>query len=162
MLFRSSDFAKPAPLQLRPLHLIDVIKDTVTLLSNQCLAQSVEVTTTFEGNGVLVQADASQVKQVVLNVLLNSLEAMSNGGRLEVATKLAGKYQVLRISDTGCGITPEHQRQIWDPFFTTKERGMGLGLSIVKGVIERHGGQIAIFSTPGKGTAVELLLPTVQ
>jgi len=99
------------------------------------------------------------ISSSLLNILLNSLEAMQRGGRLEVAILPSAKQVRLRVTDTGCGISPEHQLHVWDPFFTTKERGMGLGLAIVKGVIERHGGRIAISSRPGKGTTVELFLP---
>jgi signal transduction histidine kinase len=154
-----SDFAKPAPLQLQPIHLSSLVEDTLSLLSSQCLRQGVEVVKSFQENGLVVQADPQQLKQVILNLLLNSLEAMSQGGRLEVATQAHPTSLALRIADTGCGISPEHQREVWDPFFTTKERGMGLGLAIVKGVVERHGGQITLSSQPGKGTVVELSLP---
>lgn len=154
-----SDFAKPAPLDLQPIHLSELLEDTIDLLSNQCLKQGVEVRKAFGENGTLVQADPQQLKQVVLNLMLNSLEAMPEGGCLDVATSLNGAYLKLRIQDTGCGIAPDRQAEIWDPFFTTKERGMGLGLAIVRGVVERHGGHIAISSTPRKGTLAEVNLP---
>jgi len=154
-----SDFAKPAPLQLQPVHLAELVEDTLALLSNQCLKQGVEVHTSFGENGIRIQADTSQLKQAILNVLLNSLEAMERGGRLEVATQLNSGTLTLRIADTGCGMRAEDQRHAWDPFFTTKERGMGLGLAIVKGVVERHGGRITLSSTQGKGAVVQLSLP---
>ncbi len=154
-----SDFAKPAPLQLQPVHLAEVVEDTLLLLSNQCLQQGVDVHKSFGENGFAVQADVQQLKQVILNLLLNSLEAMPQGGKLEVATEVHQQHLMLRVADTGSGIDPTHLREVWDPFFTTKERGMGLGLAIVKGVVERHGGQITISSTPGQGTTVELSLP---
>ena len=115
--------------------------------------------TSFGENGVRIQADGPQLKQVILNILLNSLEAMERGGRLEVATQVNGDTLTLRIADTGCGMSSDDQRYAWDPFFTTKERGMGLGLAIVKGVIERHGGQISLSSAKGRGTVVQLSLP---
>lgn len=154
-----SDFAKPAPLQLQPTHLATLARDTLALLSDQCLRKGVEVRTSFEENGLTVQADAQQLKQVILNLFLNSLEAMAQGGRLEVATHVHGHTLTLHVSDTGCGIALADLHTIWDPFFTTKERGMGLGLAIVKGIVERHGGRIALSSSPGKGTTVELSLP---
>lgn len=154
-----SDFAKPAPLQLQPVQLGQVLEDTLALLSDQCLKQGVEVQTTFEHNGLMLQADPQQLKQVLLNLLLNSLEAMPDGGRLQVATRPHPQGVTIRITDTGSGIDAEHQRHIWDPFFTTKERGMGLGLAIVKGIVERHGGRIAISSAQGNGTIVDVSLP---
>ena len=154
-----SDFAKPAPLELQPVRVAELVDDTLSLLSNQCLKQGVEVKRSYDEDGLLVQADPQQMKQMLLNLLFNSLEAMPDGGRLEVITKPNRHYLTLRIADTGCGITSEHQQQVWNPFFTTKERGTGLGLPIVKGVVERHGGQITICSMPGQGTKVELNLP---
>ncbi len=156
-----SDFAKPAPLQVEPVSISALIEDTLALLSNQCLKQGVEVRRGFGEDGLLAQADPKQLKQVMLNLLLNSLEAMGDGGRLEVATEARDSRVVIRITDTGCGIAPEQLDKIWDPFFTTKERGMGLGMAIVKGVVERHGGQIALKSQAGAGTTVEVMLPTV-
>jgi signal transduction histidine kinase len=158
-----SMFARPSPLQLQPLRLTPLIEDTLSLLSNQCLQQGVTVHAAFHDDGaVVVQADPQQLKQVLLNLLLNSLEAMAQGGRLEVGTSVEGPRLMLRIADTGSGISPELQRRVWDPFFTTKARGMGLGLAIVKGIVERHGGAIALSSAPGQGTTVQLHLPTAS
>ncbi len=154
-----SEFAKPAPLDLQPVQLSALVKDTLDLLSNQCLKQGVEVETAFSGDGLTVQADTQQFRQVLLNLLLNSLESMARGGRLRVATLVRGNRLTLQIADTGCGIGPERCRQVWDPFFTTKERGMGLGLSIVKGIVERHGGEVTLSSAVGKGTTIEITLP---
>ena len=154
-----SDFAKPAPLQLQPVRLCELVEDTLSLFSNQCLTQGVEVKKSFGENGQAIQADPQQLKQVLLNLLLNSLEAMPDGGRLEVVTQADRTYLKLWVIDTGCGIAPDHHENVWDPFFTTKERGMGLGLAIVKGVVERHGGRISLSSTPEKGTVVEVSLP---
>ncbi|MBI4343722.1 MAG: GAF domain-containing protein, partial [Candidatus Omnitrophica bacterium] len=154
-----SDFAKPAPLHLVPVHLSQLADDALTMLSSQCLKQGVEVRKAFGENGATIQADAGQLKQVVYNLLLNGLEAMERGGRLEVSTQLHNGYLVLRVADTGCGISEEQQKSVWDPFFTTKERGMGLGLAIVKGIIERHGGQISLSSLAGQGTSIEIRLP---
>jgi signal transduction histidine kinase len=154
-----SDFARPSPPQLQPVQLSELVKETLSFLSNQCLQQKVEIRNAVKPNGLPVAADPQQLRQVLLNLFLNSLEAMSEGGRLEVASQPNGAFLTLRVSDTGSGISPDDQRRVWDPFFTTKERGMGLGLAIVKGIIERHGGRIHLSSAPGKGTTVELALP---
>ena len=162
LVLELSAFAKPSPLQLQAVQLSELVKEILSFLSNQCLQQKVEIRNTVKPNGLLVTADPQQLRQVLLNLFLNSLEAMADGGRLEVASQPNGSFLTLRISDTGCGIGPEEQRQVWDPFFTTKERGMGLGLAIVKGIIERHGGRIHLSSAPGKGTTVEIALPTTE
>ena len=153
------DFAKPAPLELQPVQLSDTIGDIVLLLSDKCLKQKVEVRTRLDLNGSTIYADPQQLKQVLLNLCLNSLEAMPRGGQLKVSSELSNRFVKLRIDDTGCGIVPENLAHVWDPFFTTKERGMGLGMAIVKSAVERHGGQISISSSPGKGTTVEIALP---
>ncbi len=156
-----SDFAKPAPPRFQPIRLASVVDDTLALLSGQCLKQGIEIQKAFGENGQLVQVDPQQIKQALLNLFLNSLEAMPAGGRLRVETQLDPPYLTLRIVDTGSGIPPEHGEQVWDPFFTTKERGMGLGLAIVRGVVERHGGQVSITGRPGQGTVVSLNLPLI-
>jgi len=79
-----------------------------------------------------------------------------------VDTSVQDDQLILKIADSGCGIPDEHQHKLFDPFFTTKERGMGLGLAVVKGVVERHGGQIFIRSKPGVGTTVEVSLPVAK
>ena len=153
------DFAKPAPLELQEVSLTDLLDDTLSLLSNQCFKQGVEIRKSFHSNGLKISADPQQLKQVMLNLMLNGLEAMDRGGRLDVATEARGDGLVVRISDTGTGIPPDLLNKVWDPFFTTKERGMGLGMAIVKGIVERHGGRIDLSSHPGQGTTVELTLP---
>ena len=125
------------------------------------MKQRIEVQKSLNDNGLFVNADAQQLKQVVLNLLLNSIEAMERGGRIELTTQPGHDAIMLRITDTGCGIEAEALHRVWDPFFTTKERGMGLGMAIVRSVVERHGGRIAISSTPGRGTTVELSLPVI-
>ncbi len=154
-----SDFAKPAPPELQPVRLAELIEATLSLLSNQCLQQGVKVHTDFQDDGLMAQTDPQQLKQVLWNLCLNSLEAMPEGGELRVSTTADGSHALLRVSDTGCGMSAEQQRKIWDPFFTTKERGMGLGMAIVRRIIESHGGEVRLSSAPGQGTTIELLLP---
>ncbi len=156
------DFAKPAPLQVQPVQLSQLLDETLAFLSNQLLKHGVELLKNFSDNGTTIQADPKQLKQVLLNILLNSLEAMPAGGRLQVSTQVLDGRMTLRVTDTGCGIPEEYHSKLFDPFFTTKERGMGLGLAIVKGVVERHGGEVAIRSQPGKGTTVEVRLPVTN
>ena len=157
-----SDFAKPAPLHLQPVRLAEVVEETLALLSSQAMKYGVDVRSSFGENGAVIQADPQQLKQVVLNLLLNSFEATTKGGLVEVTTRPGADGIILRIKDNGCGIPAEQLQHIWDPFFTTKERGMGLGMAIVKGIIERHGGIIRLFSVPARGTTVEISLPVAS
>src|SRR3989338_11008791 len=93
------NFAKPAPLQLQPVNVSRLAQDTLALLSDRCLKQGVGLETTFDENGITVQSDAQQLKQVILNLLLNSLDAMPKGGRLEVTTSAGDGEFKLRVSD---------------------------------------------------------------
>ncbi len=159
LVMELSDFAKPADPQLEQVPLADLLEDTVSLLSNQLLKQGIALQKAYPINGLAIRADPKQLKQLLLNILLNSLEAMPEGGRLEVATELRERWVTIRVTDTGCGIQPDQLAKVFDPFFTTKERGMGLGMAIVKGIVDRHAGRIAIRSHPGQGTTIEVELP---
>ena len=110
--------------------------------------------------GAMVLADPEKIHQAVLNVLLNAIEASGDGDTLTVdLEKRAGTGAVLRIADTGSGMSPEEIAQAFDPFYTTKASGTGLGLAIVKSIIDNHDGQIDLQSEPGKGTHVRIVLP---
>ncbi|MCB1647097.1 MAG: response regulator, partial [Pseudomonadales bacterium] len=110
--------------------------------------------------------DSGQIQQVILNLLLNSMEAMPDGGviRIRLDTAQTGQQLALKISvsDEGHGIDPTHLSEVFDPFFSTKSRAHGLGLTTVKRIIEMHNGDISIVSEPGKGTTVTLHLPVSQ
>jgi signal transduction histidine kinase len=108
-----------------------------------------------------VYADPAQIGQVVLNILLNSVHAITPPGRIEVATSLVKDHIEIRFSDTGKGIPEEHLHKIFDPFFSTKDatKGTGLGLAVSYGIIKKHGGDIAVESTVGKGTTFIVRLP---
>jgi two-component system, NtrC family, sensor kinase len=126
-----------------------------------------------------VRADAGQLRQAVLNVIVNACDAMPDGGQLYLAIRAASGTDAgggapaperaqtgrgaatveIQIADRGPGIPPEHLSRIFDPFFTTKEQGMGLGLSVVYGILEKHGGKIVVESRAGEGTTITLRLP---
>ena len=115
--------------------------------------------------------DAAQISQVVQNLVINAKQAMPNGGTLTISGRnrtfadgehpalAAGRYVAITIADTGVGIAPEHASRIFDPYFTTKEAGSGLGLAVALSIIERHGGHIRIGSEPGMGSTFEFTLP---
>lgn len=121
----------------------------------------VEVIKDYEGNLPEVRGDPIQLKQVFLNIILNSLQAMPKGGRLEIATSMEDEFIKISFEDTGTGISGENLNKVFDPFFTTKKvgEGTGLGLSICLGIIERHGGKIDVQSQPGKGSVFTVRLP---
>jgi signal transduction histidine kinase len=154
-----SDFAKPPLLKLQPVDVQQILADTVTLLSNDCLKRNVQVTKQFDAEAIYLTADPAALKQAVLNLCLNALDAMPKGGTLSVSAQLEETQAILRISDTGTGIAPEHLPTLFNPFFTTKEGGMGLGLAVVKQIITQHLGTIRVESNVGYGTTFEIRLP---
>ena len=109
-----------------------------------------------------VLADADQMRQVVLNIILNAADAMPQGGKIRVRSSFESKsnHVVLRISDTGPGIPDEIQDKMFEPFFTTKKTGTGLGLAIAYGIMERHKGSLKVESAPGRGTTIVVILST--
>ena len=103
--------------------------------------------------------DEDQLNRALMNVLKNSIEAMPDGGRLIVSTKLKGDMAVINISDSGAGIDRSEWDKIFLPFYSTKENGTGLGLPLADQIIREHGGSISLTSAPGKGTTFTISLP---
>jgi signal transduction histidine kinase len=106
-----------------------------------------------------LKADPSHLTQVLLNLMLNGLQAMPDGGTLTLEAKVLKDQFLIAVSDTGSGIAPEHQRRIFEPYFTTKVKGTGLGLAISRRIIEAHGGTLIVFSKMGQGSRFEISLP---
>ncbi len=153
------NFAKPAPTQLQPVQVTNLLEETLSFLTSDCLKHRVQVHRVYDCDES-VQADPQQLRQVFLNLLLNSLEAMDGqGGELAVATARHNGHLQVTIEDTGPGISKADLTHVFDPFFTTKASGTGLGLSVVQGIITEHRGRIDITSAPGHGTTVTLKFP---
>ncbi len=106
-----------------------------------------------------VEHDSDQIHQVLLNLLLNALQAINGDGTITVTVKSAGQFAVVDVTDTGPGIAPEHLPNIFRPFYTTKGEGTGLGLSLARRIVEDHRGKIEVTSTLGRGTTFAVLLP---
>ena len=156
------EFAKPVPPKLAPLQLAPLLDQTLDFLGQDCLARRIEIQRDYQTPGALL-GDASQLKQVVLNLLLNSLEAMNGaGGRLTVTTCQEDAELVCTVTDTGSGIAPEHLAHLGEPFYTTKPQGTGLGLAVVQGILKEHGGRLTVASQVGRGTSVSLHLPILK
>jgi two-component system, NtrC family, sensor histidine kinase HydH len=160
------DYARPYRGDQNPLDINDVVRKTLHLIDKERSAD-VEISTSFIEGLPPVRADAQQLRQVFLNLTLNALEAMPKGGKLHVSTSLrrstrrgaAAAFLEIRFRDTGVGIPPGDQRNLFIPFFTTKERGTGLGLPISQRIIENHGGTIEVRSQTGAGSTFTVLLP---
>jgi signal transduction histidine kinase len=112
--------------------------------------------------GLYVQADSYRLKQVIWNLLLNSMQAMPNGGRIVIESYLEDDNVAIKVSDNGCGIDQKIMHRIFEPFFTTKNLGTGLGLAIVQKVIEGYNGKIDVISSEGKGTTFVMTLPKAK
>jgi two-component system NtrC family sensor kinase len=139
----------------------EVLDKSIDLISHQATLQSVRIERKFKPDLPKIMIDVGQIQQVLINILLNAIEAMPQGGTLTVSTGMDDKMVALRFADTGSGIPEDVLPKIFDPFFTTKEqgRGTGLGLSVSFGIIERHRGKLEVKSKVGEGTTFTVKLP---
>jgi two-component system NtrC family sensor kinase len=156
------DFARQTKPQKQRLDLNKVADDVITLVRNQASFQSIVLRAELNSGIPMVFADADQMRQVVLNIILNAADAMPQGGEIRVRSLFDPQINqvMLRISDTGPGIPAEIQDKLFEPFFTTKKTGTGLGLAIAYGIMERHKGALKIESALGHGTTIVVILPT--
>lgn len=158
------DFARPQPPKKTHVAINEVINDTLGIVANQLRLNKIDIQKELEEDLPEVHADANQIQQVLINLLVNALDAIGeSGGVIKVATvqgNLNGRsYVVVRISDTGSGILRENLAKIFEPFYSTKgKKGTGLGLAVVWGIIEKHDGKIEVESEVGKGTTFTLYL----
>jgi len=154
-------FARRRQPERRALDLKDVIENSVEMFQERLTRNHVEVEMALDAPCHAVHADADQMSQVLINLIMNAVQAMPDGGTLRIALVPANDMVKLTVADDGQGIPPEALKKVFEPFFTTKEfgQGTGLGLTVVKGILEEHGGSIAVDSEPGKGTTFTILLP---
>jgi signal transduction histidine kinase len=157
------NFARPRPLALAPVDVADVVQRSVAQMQIDAAARSIVIDTRIAPHLPRVDADAEQMHQVFLNLLLNAIAASPERGRIEVsgkATSLDSHAAVaITVQDWGHGISSDALSRVFDPFFTTRESGTGLGLSISHSIVSDHGGAIDIDSAPGRGCAVCVTLP---
>lgn len=150
-----------------PLDLIPLVQEVLVLVEKDLAIHRVRLQTAFDSRPIVADVNASQIQQVVLNLIVNARQAMDPGGQITVSvhTGADGANAEISIRDTGHGIPPETMRKIFDPYFTTKtadsqgQGGTGLGLSLAREVIEAHHGRIRVESTVGQGTTFTLKLP---
>lgn len=155
-------YARRRPAELRRMDLRRTVEETLEMIQEKIAKHGIAVETDFDGAVSDIDGDPDQISQVLLNLFLNALHAMEEGGTLRIgAHPLQGEVR-LSVSDTGQGIPPEHLTKIFEPFFTTKEvgKGTGLGLSVVTGILQEHHGAIAVESEPGRGTTFTITLPS--
>lgn len=153
-------FSRPSEIKREKENLIETLEESLQLISFQVNKQKINVTRDFPPEPVFLTGDKAQLKQLFLNLFLNSLQAMKAGGELKIELAFSGDGKVLiAIADTGEGIPEENLDKIFDPFFTTKKGGTGLGLSICYGIVHSHQGEIEIKSKVGQGTTALIKLP---
>ena len=155
------DFARQTKPQEQTLSLNQVVEDILALVKNQASFRNLTIITKLDPHLPAVLADADQMRQVILNIVLNAADAMPQGGSLRITTAMdaAARTVTVRVSDTGPGISDEIKDRLFEPFFTTKSTGTGLGLAIAYGIVEQHKGTLSVESTPGWATTIVLTLP---
>lgn len=154
------EFSRPSDLQRRPVRLPDLAAHAARLTRPDALAKGVTVDLSGAVDAPPVLADPDRLSQALLNLCLNAIQAMDTGGVMTLATGMAPDGRaVLEVADTGPGIAPEHRDRIFDPYFTTKAQGTGLGLPLAHKIVAAHGGEIVVAARPGGGTVFSVLLP---
>jgi two-component system, NtrC family, sensor kinase len=155
-------FARPITITLQSGNLNEIINDILELLRPQLAANKVEVRLSLDRQPAHAMLDQSSMRGALMNLILNSIEAMSGGGTLSIALERTGETLRLEIADTGRGIAEEEVKKIFEPFYTTKEQGLGLGMPYARKIIEQHGGTISLSSRIGEGTTISIVLPAAQ
>jgi PAS domain S-box-containing protein len=171
-------FSRRQVIHSKPIDLNEVVRSVEKLL-RRVIGEDVEVSTALAEHPVVVMGDAGQLEQVLMNLATNARDAMPEGGVLSIATEIvevdegyveahgggrAGRHARLSVSDDGVGMDEATRRKAFEPFFTSKApgKGTGLGLAIVYGIVKQHGGSVDLYSEPGQGTTVKILLPVVD
>jgi len=155
------DFSRSERPEFEPLAVSAVVDETLKLVRNQIMLSGIQVEKDIPPEVPLIYGDRKSLQQVFLNLFINAIQAMPDGGILQIGVHMEDGQMKINVEDTGEGIEPEHLPHIFDPFYTTKEvgRGTGLGLSVTYGIIEKHGGHIEAHSQKGRGTMFTIILP---
>ena len=140
------EFAKPSPLNLKDIHILSLVDNTVDFLNSHFLKYNINVIRSYDINqDIVVNADINRLRQAFLNIFLNAIEAMEAGGQIKISLKQKkGEKVNIIIEDNGSGISSKDIKHIFDPFYTTKDHGTGLGLSITQRIIQDHNGKIFV------------------
>ena len=158
LLLNFFDFARPRELSIHPCDLKKIIENAVYMIQDSARANHVQVIEFYPPKKAMVMADPSLIQQVLMNILINAIQAMEKGGKMEIHLVDRDDHVEVSVTDTGNGIPGNVRGKIFDPFFTTKPKGIGLGLSISYRIIKMHSGAITFVSGQG-GTTFQILLP---
>jgi signal transduction histidine kinase len=151
--------ARPKPPETRLSDINATVEHAVLFARQQALSKSIDIEFRNSPLPLDVEHDSNQVNQVLLNLLLNSIQSIDHSGKITVTVERHDGVAAIAITDTGRGIAPEHLPHIFRPFYTTKGNGTGLGLSLARRIVEEHGGRIEVSSTPGHGSTFTVFLP---
>ncbi len=153
------NFNKFPSLNVETTDINQILDGTLTLVQPEAVRRGVKIRKGYRKKLPTIQVDAKKIRQVLLNIIINSIQAMPKGGELHLITRSRGNRVEIEIKDSGAGIPEKVQEKIFDFFFTTREEGAGLGLSIARRIINEHGGDILVESKEDSGTSVILRLP---
>ena len=153
-------FARPDELKLQPMSLSELVSDVATSVAPEAERAKVALKIDCPADSPKINADPGMLRQALLNLALNACQAMPDGGTLRIGCRSAARRRVeIEVEDTGMGIAPENLNKIFDLYFTTKEKGSGIGLSMVYRIVQLHDGDVEVQSTPGSGTTFKLVFP---
>jgi signal transduction histidine kinase len=153
----------PRSLTMEEISVLQLLQEVHDLIENDCDTKKISISVKMEGGKTLIRGDRSRLKQVLINVVKNAIEAMDGGGELCLESRVRGEKVEITVADTGPGIPPEDLERIFEAFYTTKPHGTGLGLGISRSIVEEHpGGSFSVESEKGKGTRFTISLPVVQ
>jgi signal transduction histidine kinase len=153
-------FTRPEDLRLQPVRVTTLFDEILPIVEPEARKHDIRVLVECPPASPVVNGDAGMLRQAFLNLAINACQAMPQGGTLRLTCALAARSRVeIRVEDTGVGIPPEHLGRIFDLYFTTKDHGTGIGLSMVYRIVQMHDGEVEVQSTPGRGTTFRILLP---
>ncbi|KJJ85507.1 signal transduction histidine kinase, nitrogen specific, NtrB [Candidatus Omnitrophus magneticus] len=159
VILRMLKFSKTKAGDIKEENILDPLNLVIDILAHQFSLDNITIVKKFAKDLPLVKIDEEQMNEVFINLIKNAAESMISKGVITISTLVDNNMVRVDISDIGCGIPPEHLQRIFNPFFTTKKNGTGLGVSVSYGIIKAHGGDIKYSSIPGKGTTVSIFLP---
>jgi signal transduction histidine kinase len=153
-------FSRSRRLELREFSLTEVVQKLVRLMGEEARARGISLSVKSMQDSLMVPMDVDKLQQALINIIKNAIESIEGSGSIDIVVeRQAGERAVIRVSDTGSGLAPEEVGKIFDPDYTTKEKGLGLGLPIAHEIIRGHGGTIRVQSGVGQGTTFEIVLP---
>jgi C4-dicarboxylate-specific signal transduction histidine kinase len=159
ILKQLSGFSRMPPLERKPWKVNSIIEDVLSLVQYDKRVNNIIIMRDLSPDLPRIVTDGNHLSQIIVNIILNAADAMPDGGRLNIQSRAQDKNVVLTFEDTGAGIAKQNLTRIFDPFYTTKEKGTGLGLAVSQNIIEKLGGSLAVESEPGKGSIFSITLP---